>query len=81
MYQVAFKSGTGDYYDEDHCDFILADIPSNNIPNVDDILEFGDKDNKNYKQYLVREVKRTFNHENDKHKFGEWIKVYVVKYS
>lgn len=78
MFTVAVKSGTNGYSDYDNCDLILAEIPSNNIPNVGDILEFGDKDNKKVKRYLVRAVKRFYNHQNEKHKFGEWIYVYVI---
>lgn len=78
MYTVAVKSGTNGYSDYDNCDMILATIPSDNIPRVGDTLEFGDKDNANVKSYLVREVHRSFNHENEKHKFGEWIQVYVI---
>lgn len=78
MYQVMVKSGTNGYSDYDNCDMMLAEIPSNNVPNVGDTLEFGDKENRNIKRYLVREVRRTFNHENDKHEFGEWIYVYVI---
>lgn len=78
MYTVAVKSGTNGYSDYDNCDMILAKIPSDNIPRVGDTLEFGDKDNTNCKKYLVREVKRTFNHKTDKLDFGEWIYVYVI---
>lgn len=78
MYTVALKSGTNGHGDYDNCDLIISEIPSNNIPRVGDILEFGDKDNRNHKTYLVREVKRTFNYKNDKHEFGEWIYVYVI---
>lgn len=78
MYQVAVKSGTNDYYDLNNCDRILVEIPSDNIPRVGDILEFGDADNHFMKKYLVREVKRTFNHKNEDHEFGEWITVYVI---
>lgn len=79
MFTVAIKSGTNGYSDFDNCDKILAEFPSNNIPHVGDILEFGDTpDNRNWNRYLVREVKRTYNHKNDKHDFGEWIYVYVI---
>lgn len=78
MFIVAIKSGTNGHHDYDNCDLILAKIPSANVPNVGDILEFGDMENGNIKQYLVREVKRTYNHKNDKHEFGEWIYVYVI---
>ncbi|WP_186763818.1 hypothetical protein [Planomicrobium sp. CPCC 101079] len=78
MFYVAFKSGLGSYHDHDGCDKIIAEIPSNNIPSKGDILEFGDKDNRENKEYLVMEVKRTFNHQNEKRKFGEWIYVYVI---
>lgn len=78
MYTVAIKSGTNDYYDMDGCDWIIAEIPSTNIPHVEDILEFGDKENMNRKRYLVREVKRMYNFKNAKHEYGEWIYVYVI---
>lgn len=79
MFTVAIKSGTGGHADYDNNDKILAEIPSNNIPSVGDILEFGDKNNSNPSQYLVREVKRQYNRPNDKHEFGEWIRVYVIQ--
>lgn len=78
MFKVAVKSGTNGHYDYDNCDLILSEIPSENIPNVGDILVFGDSANKNKEHYLVREVKRIYNHKNDKHEFGEWIYVYVI---
>lgn len=68
----------GSYHDQDGCDMILAEIPSSNIPRKGDVLEFGDKDNRNLKKYLVMEIKHTFNHENAKHAFGEWTYVYVI---
>lgn len=78
MFTVAVKSGTNGYSDYDNCDMILAEIPSDNIPRVGDILEFGDKNNGNQKRYLVREIKHIFNHKTDKCEFGEWIYVYVI---
>lgn len=78
MYYVAKKSGMGSYYDQDGCDLILAEIPSSSIPRKGDVLEFGDKDNRNPVKYLVMEIKRMFNHNNEKHEFGEWIYVYVI---
>lgn len=78
MFTVAIKSGTNGYSDYDNCDKIIAEIPSSNIPNEGDYLYFGDKDNRNKNKYLVREVKRTYNHANDKHSFCEWIYVYVI---
>lgn len=78
MYTVAVKSGTNGYSEYDNCDMKLAEIPSNNIPRVGDILEFGNNENRDKTRYLVREVKRTINHENDNHDFGEWIYVYVI---
>lgn len=78
MYTVAVKSGTNGYYDYDCCDEVIAEIPSNNIPRVGDVLEFGDSNNYNNKKYLVREVKYSINHKNEKHNFGEWIYVYVI---
>jgi hypothetical protein len=78
MFTIAVKSGTNGYSDYDNCDKVLAEIPSNHIPSVGDVLEFGDKDNANWQRYLVREVKRSYNHKNDKHEFGEWIRVYVI---
>lgn len=78
MFTVAIKSGTSGHSDYDNCDLIIAEIPSNNIPRKGDILVFGDEDNKNSKKYLVTEVKRSYNHENEKHEFGEWIYVYVI---
>lgn len=78
MFTVAVKSGTNGHYDFDNCDLIIATIPSENIPNVGDILVFGDTENKNLKKYLVREVKRSYNHKTDKQEFGEWIYVYVI---
>lgn len=78
MYYVAFKSGIGNYHDEDGCDQIIAEIPSDNIPRKGDILRFGDKDNQDMENYLVMEIKRTFNHQNNKHEFGEYIYVYVI---
>lgn len=78
MYTVAVKSGTNGYSDYDNCDMVLAEIPSDNIPRVGDYIEFGDKENRDRKKYLVREVKRVINHKNEKHEFGEWIYVYVI---
>jgi hypothetical protein len=78
MYTVAVKSGTNGHHDFDNCDMILAEIPSDNIPAKGDILEFGDKDNRYHKSYLVREVTRTYNFKNDTHEFGEWVTVYVI---
>lgn len=78
MFYVAFKSGLGSYSQQDNCDQILAEIPSHNIPSKGDVLEFGDKENMKNQQYLVMEVKRVYNHRNDKHDFGEWIYVYVI---
>ncbi|WP_211747909.1 hypothetical protein [Paenibacillus sp. Marseille-Q4541] len=78
MFIVAVKSGTNGYYDYDNCDMVIAEIPSNNIPRIGEILEFGNAENRNRKQYLVREVKRVFNHKTDKQDFGEWTYVYVI---
>lgn len=78
MFTVAVKSGTNGHSDYDNCDLLLGNIPSENIPSVGDILVFGDSENRNTKRYLVREVKRSYNHKNDKHEFGEWIYVYVI---
>lgn len=78
MFTVAIKSGTCGYSDYDDCDMILAKIQSDNIPNVGDILYFGDHNNRNRKKYLVREVERSYNHKTEKHDFGEWIYVYVI---
>lgn len=78
MYQVKVKSGTNGYSDYDNCDMLIAEIPSNSIPNVGDTLTFGDKENRNWKSYLVRGVERSFNHKNDKHEFQEWISIYVI---
>lgn len=78
MYYVAFKSGMGSYHHPDDCDQVIAEIPSDNIPRKGDILHFGDKDNRQMKKYLVMEIKRSFNHQNDKHEFGEWTYVYVI---
>jgi hypothetical protein len=46
MYKVAFKNGIGTYYDEDGCDYIIAEVPSNNIPSVGDILDLQSNDKK-----------------------------------
>ncbi|PLS18941.1 hypothetical protein CVD28_00645 [Bacillus sp. M6-12] len=78
MFTVAVKSGTNGYSDYDNCDKILAEFPSNNIPNVGDILEFEDAKNGNWQKYLVREVKRSYNHKNNNQEFREWIRVYVI---
>jgi hypothetical protein len=78
MFTVAVKSGTNGYSDFDNCDMILAEISSKNIPKIGDMLEFGDKDNRNKNCYLVRDIKRTFNRKNDEQDFGEWIYVYVI---
>lgn len=78
-FTIVIKSETAELYDEDNCDKILHRIvPSNNIPRVGDILEFGDKNNHHPKSYLVREIYRSYNFQNDKHKFGEYITVYVT---
>lgn len=78
MYTVAIKSGTNGHYDYDNCDMVIAEIPSNDIPRLGEILEFGDAENRKWEQYLVREVKRVFNHKNEKQDFSEWIYVYVT---
>lgn len=78
MFTVAIKSGTSGYANYDNCDLHVVEIPSNNIPQKGDILEFGDKENRNDKRYLVTEVKRIYNHKNEKHDFGEYIYVYVI---
>lgn len=78
MFTVAIKSGTSGHSDYDNCNLIVAEIPSNNIPRKGDILQFGDKDNRNNKRYLVTEVERIYNHKNEKHEFGEYIYVYVI---
>lgn len=78
MYKVAFKNGIGSYYDEDGCDWEIAEIPSNNIPQVNDVLDLECVDEKSIysrKSYLVREVKRSINLKS----FGEWIYVYVIE--
>lgn len=76
MYKIAFKNGIGTYYDEDGCDCIVAEIPSDNIPRVGDILDLESNDeNVSRKQYLVKEVKRVIN----LNPFGEWIYVYVIE--
>lgn len=78
LFTVAVKSGTNGYYDHDDCDLVLAEIPSNNIPSVGDILEFANKDSRKQERYLVREVKRNYVLKNDNSAFGEWIRVYVI---
>lgn len=79
MFTVAIKSGTSGHSDYDNCDKIVSVIPSSDIPSVGDTLSFGDKENRNPKNYLVREIKRMYNHENTVHKFSEWIYVYVIE--
>lgn len=78
MFTVAVKSGTNGHFEYDDNDLVLAEIQSDNIPHVGDILEFGDAENKYPKKYLVREIKRFYNRKNEKHPFGEYIYVYVI---
>lgn len=78
MFTVAVKSGTNGHSDYDNNDLIIAKIPSDSIPNVGDILYFGNETNGQQKKYLVREVKRVYNHKTETHEFGEWIYVYVI---
>lgn len=78
MFTIAIKSGKSGHFDYDGCDLILAEIPSNNIPNKGDILTFGDDQNRSEQAYLVTEVSRSYNHKNDKQAFGEYIYVYVI---
>lgn len=78
LFTVAVKSGTNGHHDFDGCDMTLAVIPSSNVPSVGDIITFGNKENRNVKNYLVREVKRMYNQKNDIHEFSEWIYVYVI---
>lgn len=79
MYIVAIKSGTSGYYDQDNCDMVIAEIPSNNIPQIGSFLSFGDNNNMNTQKYLVTGIQYNINHKNEKHNFGEWIYVYVIK--
>lgn len=78
MIQVRVKSGTNGHIDYDNCDLFVADIPTNNIPAVGDILFFGDEENNSPEKYLVREVERSYNRPTDKLEFSEWITVYVI---
>jgi hypothetical protein len=73
------KSGTNGYYDHDGCSKQIAKIPSNNIPNVGDVIELHDGENE-CQEYLVREVKHTIRlkKEKDGIGFGEWTNVYVI---
>jgi len=78
MFTVNMKSGTGGYYDPENRDAFIAEVPSENIPAVGDILYLGDEDNLNLIPYLVREVRREYQLPNDRVGFGEWFSVYVI---
>lgn len=80
MFYVHVKSGTNGYYDEDGCDMMIAEIESDNIPMVGEILFFGDQDNRNQRSYLVREVKRVYHHGTGYTPPREWVYVYVINY-
>jgi hypothetical protein len=72
MYDIMIKSGTSGYSDYGNCDKQIAKIPSNNIPNVGDILQID-------KKYLVREIKRSLVLPTKRYEFGEYIYVYVIE--
>lgn len=78
MLRIAIKSGTSGYMDYDHNDWVIAELPSTNIPSVGDKLIFGDNNDANYKDYLVTGVERTYNRQTATSPFAEWIMVYVV---
>lgn len=78
MYSIAIKSGSCGYSDYDNCDWVVAEVQSDNIPRVGDILDIDDGSNEGRKEYLVREIKRSINLKTDKHEEGEWIRVYVI---
>lgn len=72
------RSGTGGYYDPEDKDAFIAEVPSENLPSVGDILYIGDDENLNLIPYLVREVKREYALPTERTDFGEWFTVYVI---
>ena len=78
MYTVNVKSGTNGHYDYDNCDLRLAEVPSNNIPRVGDILNLVPDGKEFPSDYLVREVKFVLVNGGQHRDFGEYIKVYVI---
>lgn len=73
MFTIAIKSGTSGWDDYDHCDKVITEIPSDNVPNVDDTISF------NGETYLVRSISRIYYMGKENKKFEEYIWVYVIK--
>lgn len=79
MYSVKIKSGTSGYYRTNGEDWHIANVPSDNIPCVGDILDLKDEGMNPQKSYLVKEVRRVLQLKTSITEFGEAINVYVVK--
>lgn len=80
-FTVLIKSGTCGYFDYDGIDYLVGEVPSDNIPSIGEYLTLQDarKDTKfSYTKYLVTEIHREYFIDKSG-EFTEDIRVCVMK--
>lgn len=80
-FNVNIKSGTGGWADYDGCDKRVAQIESDSLPCIGDILHIHREGDSN-REYLVTQVHRiyTIPKEDGQWRYGESVTVYVIPY-